>query len=302
LKTIGFAKQMNGLYKYLPPAAPPPLVSSLSFNKSCNSTTIQTVCNSSQFILSDALWHFRFGHLSHARLQNMTSLYPSININKSAVCDLCHYAKHKHLPFSSSISHASANFELIHFDIWGPISTISVHGHRYFLTILDDRNRFLWIILLKSKSEVSTHVKNFITLIQNQFHITPKTIRTDNGPKFMLNDFYALHGIVHHKSCVETPQQNGRVERKHQHILNVAKALLFQSKLPPTFWSYAVLHVVFLINRVSTPLHHNQSPYLVLHNKLPSIDLFKVLVACVMLPPFTITEPNYILELENLVS
>jgi len=276
LKTIGFAKQLNDLYKYLPPVASSSLVPSFSSNKSCNSITIQTICNSSNFIPSDALWHFRLGHLSHARLQNMISLYPSININKNAVCDLCHYAKHKHLPFSSSLSHASTNFELIHFDIWGPISTVSVHVHRYFLTILDDHNRFLWIILLKTKAKVSTHVKNLITLIQNQFHITPKTIRTDNGPEFMLTDFYALHCIVHHKSCVATHQQNGRVERKHQHILNVARALLFQSKLPPTFWSYSVIHVVFLINRVSTPLLHNQSFYLVLHNKLPSIDFFKV--------------------------
>jgi len=222
-------------------------------------------------------------------------LYPSININKNAVCDLCHYDKHKHLPFSSSISHASANFELIHFKIWGPISTIYVHSPRYFLTILDDHSRFLWIILLKSKAEVSTHVKNFITLIQNQFHITPKTIKIDNGLEFMLNDFYALHGIVHHKSCVETPQHNGRVERKHQHILNVARALLFQSKLPPAFWSYVVLHALFLINRVSTPLLHNQSPYLVLHNKLPSLDLFKVF-GCLC---FASTLQNHITKLHS---
>jgi hypothetical protein len=60
-------------------------------------------------------------------------------------------------------------------------------------------------------------------------------------------------------SCVETPQQNGRVERKHQHILNVGRALLYQSKLPHSVWSYAIHHVVFLINRVPTPLLQNQS-------------------------------------------
>jgi len=265
MKMIGLAKQVNGLYHYSPPAPASNLVSSFSSNKVCNSINSSS-CNSYNIVPSDALWHFRLGHVSHSRLHTMSSLYPSIHINNKSVCDLCHFAKHKHLPFSVSPTNASSNFELIHFDIWRPISTASIHGHRYFLTILDDHSRFLWIILLKTEVEVSLHVKNFITMIQNQFHITPKYIRTDNGPKFLLHDFYASHGIVHQRSCVETPQQTGRVERKHQHILNFGRALLFQSKLPPAFWSYAILHVVFLINRVPTPILNNQSPYFILYD------------------------------------
>jgi len=113
-------------------------------------------------------------------------------------------------------------------------------------------------------------------MIRTQFHVTPKYVRSDNGPEFLLNDLYSSHGIIQQKSCVETPQQNGRVERKYQHILNVGRALLYQSKLPPSFWSYAILHTVFLINRVPTPVLHNQSPYHVLFHKLPDIQLFKV--------------------------
>jgi len=48
--------------------------------------------------------------------------------------------------------------------------------------------------------------------------------------------YYAHKGIVHRKSCVDTPQQNGIVERKYKHLLEVARALVIQANLPQQFW------------------------------------------------------------------
>jgi hypothetical protein len=66
------------------------------------------------------------------------------------------------------------------------------------------------------------------------------------------------------------------VERKHQHILNVGRALLFQSKLPKQFWSYAILQAVYIINRIPSPLLNNKSPYTLCFNKEPDLDELKV--------------------------
>lgn len=123
-------------------------------------------------------------------------------------------------------------------DIWGPYSVPSVHNHRYFLTVVDDFSRFTWIVMLKGKFEVQQHVQNFILLVEKNFGTIVKQVRTDNGPEFHMSAFYASKGIYNQTSCVATPQQIGRVERKHQHILNVARAILFQAKLPMKYWNY----------------------------------------------------------------
>ncbi|XP_010257798.1 PREDICTED: uncharacterized protein LOC104597773 [Nelumbo nucifera] len=63
---------------------------------------------------------------------------------------------------------------------------------------------------------------------QRQFNKPVKVIRIDNGTEFVcLAGYFVESGIIHQTTCVGTSQQNGRVERKHHHILNVARALRF---------------------------------------------------------------------------
>jgi len=81
-----------------------------------------------------------------------------------------------------------------------------------------------------------------------------------------MNDFFNFKGIVCQTSCAETLEQNGIAERKHQHLLNVTRALIFQSKISTCFWSYAIVHVVFLINVTLTHFLKNCIPYEKLYN------------------------------------
>jgi IS30 family transposase len=75
------------------------------------------------------------------------------------------------------------------------------------LTAVDDCSRYTWIVLMKSKAETRQHVVNLIKMIKNQYNHSVKTIRSDNGPEFLMHDFYSSHGILHQTSCVESPQQ-----------------------------------------------------------------------------------------------
>ena len=103
-----------------------------------------------------SLWHCRLGHLSPQRLALLQSLVPNViscNINKGFDCSVCPLTKQKMLPFHSSVSSSSSCFALVHADIWGPFSTLSLNGSKYFLALVDDYNRctlvYLWNTNLK---------------------------------------------------------------------------------------------------------------------------------------------------------
>lgn len=79
---------------------------------------------------------------------------------------------------------------------------------------------------------------HFSALIQNYFNTMIKLIRTGNGQELLSHKFQNYlrdHGIIYERTCVETTQQNGVAERKHRHLLNVARSLRFQAHLPLNF-------------------------------------------------------------------
>jgi len=114
---------------------------------------------------------------------------------------------------------------------------------------------------MKHKSDTRSCIQNFISFISTQFSAKVKAIRSDNGLEFQMSTYYSSLGILHQTSFVETPQQKSIVERKHRHLLNVTRSLLFHSKLPKCFWSYALSHATFLISRLPTPVIHNKTPF-----------------------------------------
>ena len=160
----------------------------------------------------------------------------------------------------------------MHFDIWGPFNTTSIHGHRYFLTVLDDFSNFIWVYLLEAKSEASSKLENFVNFVEVHFNAHIKFIQSDNGSVLKLDKFYSSKGIIHQTSCRETPQCTCPILS-----LMLGMRFFFNLTCPKFFWSYAILHAVFLINRILSPLLNNVSLFKLLFNSSPK---------CVHLKPF----------------
>nr|KYP36220.1 Copia protein [Cajanus cajan]KYP68721.1 Copia protein [Cajanus cajan] len=225
-------------------------------------------------------WHSRLGHPLFEALQKISNIVKcSFITNKEECCDICHKSKQCRFPFNRSNNKAEAPFHLIHYDLWGKYNTASHNGSHYFLTIVDDYSRATWVYLMRHKSETLDMLKKFCTIIKRQFNVDVKKIRSDNGTEFTNSSFQRYireEGIVHETSCVGTPQQNARVERKHRHILNVARALRFEANLPIHFWGECVLTATHLINRTPTIANSGITPYEMLYGKPPSYDHLRI--------------------------
>lgn len=98
-------------------------------NSSSNSFTTNFV------IPKSALWDFRLGKVSFKRINKISQMYTSFDFYHNPTCYICHMAKHKKLPYPISYSIASNNFDLLDFDIWGPLVIPSIHNHKYFRSL-----------------------------------------------------------------------------------------------------------------------------------------------------------------------
>jgi hypothetical protein len=177
--------------------------------------------------VSPLQWHFRLGHPSLAKLK---FAIPTLSHVLSLECEACQLGKHHRSSFSSSgPSRQSESFDLVHTDIWGPSRISTLNGFLYFVIFVNDYSRMTWLFMMKEQSELPRILFTFYNEIFVQFNKRIKILRSDNASKYtqsVMNSFCADRGIIHQTSCPHTSQQNGVAERKHRHLLDVARTLL----------------------------------------------------------------------------
>jgi len=203
--------------------------------------------------------------LPFVKLQSLGLLPSHVCADVIKQYSICSKARQHRLPFPHSQIHSTHIFELIHIDLWGPYHVQTYNGFKYFLTIVDDYSRATWTHLLTTKSNAMTIIKAFIEMANTQFNTKVQTIRSDNVLELGLaketTKYFMAKGILHQTSCVETPQQNGVVERKYNHLLETSRALLFHSGLPVKYWGECVLTATYLINRFPSKVLKGLSPF-----------------------------------------
>jgi hypothetical protein len=106
------------------------------------------------------------------------------------VCDGCLIGKQRRASFPAQAKYRAKHaIDLVHGDLCGPVTPATPSGNKYFLLLVDDMSRFMWLRMLSSKDEAPTAIKNFKAAVEVETGRRLKTLRTDRGGEFTSVEF-----------------------------------------------------------------------------------------------------------------
>ena len=113
-------------------------------------------------------------------------------------------------PFKEKGYRAKEVLNLVHTDLYGPISTSARGGYEYFITFIDDYSRYGYIYLTRQKSEAFEKFKEFKAKVENHRGRSIKSLQFDRGGEYLLGEFRQFlidHGITSQLAAPGQPQQ-----------------------------------------------------------------------------------------------
>ena len=116
------------------------------------------------------LWHRRFGHLHYGALpslQNIVTGMPDFQNDHDGVCRGCVIGKNVKSSLSSSNRRSKGILNLVHSDIFGPMTTPSLSRYLYFVLFINDFWWNTWIFLLKTKNGTFGKFQELKALVEN---------------------------------------------------------------------------------------------------------------------------------------
>lgn len=178
-------------------------------------------------------------------------------------CETCAFTKseRRRANLKSEIK-VNKQLDLLCTDVLGPVDPADILGNKYILTLRDHATTFSYCFPLKARSEVDTKLTHALTVIKNQLH-APKYLRSDNAKEYTkgsFQNFLLSIGTTMALTTAYTPEQNGEAERLNRTLGDMARAMLKQSGLPQSFWTFAYKCATFIHNRLPNKRTEGKTP------------------------------------------
>ena len=154
---------------------------------------------------------------------------------------------------------------------------LSYSGYRYYISFIDAFSCFIWIFLLKHKSDALQTFSNFKTQVELQLGYKIKVIQTNWEREYrVFTNLLMSHGIIHRNSYPHTHEQNGVEKRKHRHIVENDLILLAKASMPLKYWDETFRATVFLYNKLPISVFHWKTHLEVLFHSSLSYSMLRV--------------------------
>ncbi|GJY32150.1 retrovirus-related pol polyprotein from transposon TNT 1-94 [Tanacetum coccineum] len=90
-----------------------------------------------------------------------------------------------------------------------------------------------------------------------------------------MSEFCKKKGIKKEFSVARTPQQNGVAERRNRTLIEAARTMLADSKLPTIFWAEAVNTACYVQNMALVVKPYNKTPYELFRGRTPALSFMR---------------------------
>ena len=191
-------------------------------------------------------FHELLGHPSEAKTRAVASYYGVKLIGDFEVCSHCAEAKAKAAAIPKTVDDEKRSKkpgERLSFDV-SSIKARSYGGAKYWLLVMDDATGFIWSYYLKYKSQVKDKMVELIKHLDQKYGYKVKFLRCDNAGENIKTEeecFKQGFGITFEYTSPNTPQQNGRVERKfatlYGRVRSMMNAARFTGGLRSNLWA-----------------------------------------------------------------
>jgi transposase InsO family protein len=167
---------------------------------------------------------------------------------------------------------AERRLELVHGDLYGPISPATPRGNKYFLLLVDDLGRYMWVAMIPSEDRVATAIKDIQAWAEGESGLKLKALHTDRGGEFTaieFTDYCAAEGVHHQHTMPYSPQQNDIIEHQNGMVVATTRSMLKAKSLLGWFWGEAMNAAMYVMNRCLTKSVDGMTPFEAWHGRKP---------------------------------